>query len=464
MKAEVFFGVLWTLFLMVCSPVLAEGIVVNIDSPLFREVVAAIPAFSVHKASMDSETKAVAAQANTELHRLLEFTGIFKLMSEAAYKDIVLKYDPAIFSEQGIGTANLLEWKTIGVESLTLAEFSREAGATWSLAIRTIDIGRREVLVGKKYTQISRDQVTTVIRRYGDEVLHAYTGKSGIFNSKLTFIGKTSATAAKQVYISDFDGANPVQITSGNFPHLSPSFSSDGKFITYTSYEAGNPDLYIYDVEKKTSRKLSSYKGINSGGNFAPSGKVVAFTGSVNGDADIYMVLPGGGTRKLFISGSGLDVDPSFSPDGTKIAFVSGRFGNPHIFVGALDWASPTEPRVTGDKRLTYAGWYNATPGWSPESDRIAFAGYDKEIDRFDLFMMNADGSKLERLTLRTGDNERPWFSPNGQNIVFMSNRTNGTNVKSVHQLFMMNRDGGNQRPLKTGLYEAQTPCWGPNL
>ena len=96
--------------------------------------------------------------------------------------------------------------------------------------------------------------------------------------------------------------------------------------------------------------------------------------------------------------------------------------------------------------------------------DRIAFAGYDKEIDRFDLFMMNADGSKLERLTLRTGDNERPWFSPNGQNIVFMSNRTNGTNVKSVHQLFMMNRDGGNQRQLLTGLFEAQTPCWGPNL
>jgi TolB protein len=174
--------------------------------------------------------------------------------------------------------------------------------------------------------------------------------------------------------------------------------------------------------------------------------------------------LPQGGARKLFISGSGLDVDPSFSPDGKKIAFVSGRFGNPHIFVANLNWNSDTEVKVMDDKRLTYAGWYNATPAWTPESDRIAFAGYDKEIDRFDLFMMNPDGTKLERLTLRTGDNERPWFSPNGQNIVFMSNRTNGQNVKSVHQLFVMNRDGSNQRQLVTGLYEAQTPCWGPNL
>jgi TolB protein len=330
--------------------------------------------------------------------------------------------------------------------------------------IRTIDVARREVLVGKKYSEISKKQLIGVIRRYGDEMMRAYTGKSGIFNSKLVFVGRTSQAAAKQIYISDFDGSNPVQISKGNYPHLSPSFSADGKFVTYTSYEAGNPDLYIYDIAAGTTRKLSGHKGINSGGNFAPSGKLLAFTGSVNGDADIYTIMPGGSSRKLFISGNGLDVDPSFSPDGSKIAFVSGRYGNPHIFVASVEWRSPIDPRVKEDKRLTYAGWYNATPAWTPEGDRIAFAGYDREIDRFDLFMMNPDGTKLERLTLRTGDNERPWFSPNGQNLVFMSNRTNGQNVKSVHQLYVMNRDGSNQRQLNTGLYEAQTPCWGPNL
>ena len=442
----------------------SAGIVVNIDSPQFREVVAAIPDFAVRRDSSDAESKAVASEANAELQRLLNFTGIFKFMGQAAYKDLMARANESWFSEQGVGTVNLLEWKTVGVESLTLAEVSRDGSGSWTLMIRTIDVVRREVLVGKKYSQIGRRQIVGVMRRYGDEVLRAYTGKSGIFNSKLVFVGRPNASASKQIYISDFDGSNPYAITRGNFPHLSPSFSSDGKYVTYTSYEAGNPDLYIYDIAAGTSRKLSGQKGINSGGNFSPSGKVVAFTGSVNGDADIYTVLPGGGARKLFITGSGLDVDPSFSPDGSKIAFVSGRFGNPHIFVASLNWASNTEPRVINDKRLTYAGWYNATPAWTPEGDRIAFAGYDKEIDRFDLFMMNPDGTKLERLTLRAGDNERPWFSPNGQNIVFMSNRTNGQNVKSVHQLFMMNRDGGNQRQLVTGLYEAQTPCWGPNL
>lgn len=464
---KMFMRILTVLSLLYCplsKTANAAGIVVNIDSPQFREVVAAVPAFSTGEDQSDSETRDMADQASAELQRLLTFTGIFKVMSDSAFKDLTAKAKPAWYREQGASEASLPEWKNIGVESLTVAELTREKTASWSLMIRTIDVARREVLVGKKYSEISKKQLTGVVRRYGDEMMRAYTGKSGIFNSKLVFVGRTSQSAAKQIFISDFDGSNPLQVSKGNYPHLSPSFSPDGKFVTYTSYEAGNPDLYIYDIEAGTTRKLSGHKGINSGGNFAPSGKLLAFTGSVNGDADIYTVMPGGSSRKLFISGNGLDVDPSFSPDGSKIAFVSGRYGNPHIFVASVEWRSPTDPRVKDDKRLTYAGWYNATPAWTPEGDRIAFAGYDKEIDRFDLFMMNPDGTKLERLTLRTGDNERPWFSPNGQNIVFMSNRTNGQNVKSVHQLYVMNRDGSNQRKLNTGLYEAQTPCWGPNL
>ncbi|MEZ4741379.1 MAG: hypothetical protein R3B45_02865 [Bdellovibrionota bacterium] len=75
---------------------------------------------------------------------------------------------------------------------------------------------------------------------------------------------------------------------------------------------------------------------------------------------------------------------------------------------------------------------------------------------------MNADGSQLERLTLRTGDNESPSWSPNGQMIVFQSNRIGNKNVKGQAALYIMNRDGGGQRKLNTGLFDAQTPKWGP--
>jgi TolB protein len=439
------------------------SLIVNIDSPNFRKILMATPTFYLDSMSRSPEGIRMASEAAEELSRLLVFSGLFNAMDDAAFRDIMVKASEQWYADGTTKNLDLQTWKAISADSLTLGMLQLNAGY-WTLTLKTIDLARGEVLVGKRYSRLEASQLKKVMRRYGDAILKAYTGKSGIFNSKLVFVGRASAATSKQIYISDFDGSNAFPITRTGVPHLSPSWNKAGTQIAYTSYEDGNPDLFVYDVATRRSRKISGAKGINSGGNFAPSGKLVAFTGSVNGDADIYTASPSGGARKLFITGNGLDVDPTFSPDGKMMAFVSGRFGNPHIFVAQLQWNGDNEVKVLGDKRLTYAGWYNATPSWTPEGDRLAFAGYDKEIDRFDLFLMNPDGTKLERLTLRTGDNERPWFSPNGQNLVFMSNRKDGQNVKAVHQLFVMNRDGSGQRQLETGLYEAQTPCWGPNL
>ena len=111
---------------------------------------------------------------------------------------------------------------------------------------------------------------------------------------------------------------------------------------------------------------------------------------------------------------------------------------------------------------MTYAGWQNSTPAWSPDSSQIAFGGYDKDIDRYDIFLMKFDGTELERLTIRSGNNERPSWAPNGQLIVFESNRSKGRDVKDRPQIYVMHKDGSNQRLLPTGLYETQTPQWGP--
>jgi len=438
--------------------------IVNIDNPNFRKLIVAVPNFVV-EASSDDEIKALAKDGADQLSRLLNFSGLFNIMGEAAYKDLIksnFKSDSqANGAQQGMEGIDHLQWKGIGVESLTVGELKRsKEGLT--VLLRTLDVYRGKLVVGKRFIKVKVDEFPAVIRRYADSILEAYTGKAGIFSSRITFIGRGQKRSFKQVYVSDFDGSNVIQITKGNYPHLSPAWSKDGRYITYTSYEDGNPDLFIYEFATGKKSKLSGRKGLNSGSNWSANNKLVAFTGSNAGDADIYTVFPNGQNSKPLIRGEGLDVDPTFSPDSKWILFVSGRFGNPHIFRAELKWSGETEVRVVSDKRLTFAGWYNATPSWSPESDKIVFAGYDRDTDRFDLFMMNIDGTKLERLTIRAGDNERPSWSPNGQMIVFQSNRTRGKDIKGVNQLFVMNRDGSGQRPIKIDLYEAQTPDWGP--
>ena len=55
-----------------------------------------------------------------------------------------------------------------------------------------------------------------------DYILEAFTGKPGIFNSKLAFVARKDKSA-KQIYISDIDGSNIEQITQGEQIHISPS-------------------------------------------------------------------------------------------------------------------------------------------------------------------------------------------------------------------------------------------------
>ena len=440
----------------------AAPLIVNIDNPAFRKLVTAVPDFPGPTAAVDAELTRWGSEGAAELTRLLAYSGLFNPMAAAGYQDLLAKARAGTAGAQGLEGIDLAAWKTLGVESLTVGDLVRE-GPTLTIALRTVDLRQGKVLVGKKYSKVAPSDIKRVMAKYADRILEAYTGKPGIFSSKLLFVGKQTATSAKQVYLADFDGSNATPITSAKTPHISPNFSHDGRFVTYTSFEDGNPDLFVYEVATGVKRKLSGRKGLNSGSAWAMNNKIVAFTGSVDGDADIYYIKADGTQSKPLIRGPGLDVDSAFSPDGKWLAFVSGRFGNPHIFRAELKWTGDTEVRVVSDKRLTYAGWWNASPAWSPASDKIAFAGFDKDIDRFDLFMMNPDGTGLERLTIRSGDNEHPSWSPNGQLLVFESSRTPSRgDIKGVRHLYVMNRDGSAQRPLNTGLFHVESPVWGP--
>ncbi|MGE0172035.1 MAG: hypothetical protein AB7T49_04590 [Oligoflexales bacterium] len=440
---------------------------ISIDNPNFRKLVSAVPAFFEKSTLTNPNFKAYVEAGAYELQRLLSFSGLFQAIDKAAYIDVAKTLEQHVKQTSskvlpaptGLEGIDLPQWRTLNVESLTIGALEQTSDGL-IVELRTIDIARGQLVLAKRYTKVTDRDLVPLIRRYANLLLEAYTGKPGIFSSKIAFVGRKDKKANKQIYISDFDGTDVKQITFDNVPHLSPHFSPDGKFLTFTSFKARNPDLYLFDLATGKTKKLSGEPGLNSGGQWAKNGKVIAFTGSKDGDSDIYLISPSGADRRVFIKGSGLDVDPTFSPDGQSLAFVSGRFGNPHIFVATLQWLSDTNLRVLKDRRLTYAGWYNATPDWSFDSKKIAFAGYDKDIDRFDIFIMNPDGTQLERLTLRKGDNESPTWSPNGQLILFQSNRLNDKDVKGRPQLYIMDRDGANQRLLNTGLYEAQTPAW----
>lgn len=432
-----------------------EDRIIKIDDPSFRKLVVA---FSENVAipKTDPDLTALQNQIRNDLPFLLQFTGLFKMLGSEAFagKTEQKEADEIAF------------WKMLSTDSVLKAKLTRTKGKTFKLEFSGLDIYRGRVLETKSYDVHNREEAYQAQKKYVDFLLETYTGKPGIFQSKIVFSGKKSHSSPKEIYVCDPDGRNLEKIT--NFPalHLSPSWDPNGKKIIYTSYRGGMPDLYVQDYLSKRMTPISGPKGwMNTGGTYSPNGKLIAFTGIKSGIADIYVVPTAGGPRHVLLKGNSIDVDPIFSPDGKWLAYASGRYGNPHIFKLELAWNSDySDVKVKSDTRLTFSGWWNAMPAWSPNSQKIAFGGFDRDINRFDLFIMNHDGSKLERLTLESGDNKSPSFSPNGQLIIFHSNRNGTATGRGQSQLYVMNQDGSSQRIIPTGLYEAEDPKWGPYL
>lgn len=121
---------------------------------------------------------------------------------------------------------------------------------------------------------------------------------------------------------------------------------------------------------------------------------------------------------KLLVSTQGdwKDGSPAWSPDSTRLAFYSERDGNAEIYVMNADG--------TGVTRLTDSGADEGYPAWSPDGRTISF---DSDRDgNFDVFAMNADGSNVRPVTRHPARDVSATWSPDGTAIVFMSDREDG--------------------------------------
>ncbi|MGH7717941.1 MAG: peptidase S9, partial [Gemmatimonadaceae bacterium] len=104
----------------------------------------------------------------------------------------------------------------------------------------------------------------------------------------------------------------------------------------------------------------------------------------------------------------------AFSPDGRYLAFTAQRKGKDVLYV--LD----VERRKT-HRRIDLPLEGVTGPSWSPDGTRLVFTGYTQGVT--DLFIVNADGSGLERLTADRYGDLQPQWSPDGSMIAFASDR-----------------------------------------
>jgi Tol biopolymer transport system component len=150
----------------------------------------------------------------------------------------------------------------------------------------------------------------------------------------------------------------------------------------------------------------------------------------------------------------------------SKIAFVSptsAGFGRPaswELFV--------MNPDGSGKRRLARHFWvsnFGESPlAWSPDRRKLLFSAHVSRstapCDSYcgkEIFVINADGSGLRRLTRNTVADWEPAWSPDGQKIAWI--RSDGTGA----DIFVMNADGSDQQNLTPKPGNRGEPRWSPD-
>ncbi|HEX8237478.1 MAG TPA: hypothetical protein VF600_16070 [Abditibacteriaceae bacterium] len=139
-----------------------------------------------------------------------------------------------------------------------------------------------------------------------------------------------------------------------------------------------------------------------------------------------------------------------------RIVFSSNRAGNYEIYIMNADGSGLQ--RLTEDVPNQYAP-QDTLPVLSADGTKIAWVSTRDEST--DIWIMNSTGTNQTRLTTAATDtiNTQPAFSPNGNQIAFVSDRT------GIEHIFLMQVDGSNQTQLTTGdeTQRAYAPAWSRN-
>lgn len=253
----------------------------------------------------------------------------------------------------------------------------------------------------------------------------------------------------------------------------SPEISPDGSVIAYTVRKTRMEEeessflthVWVAGTDGSINRQFTRGEESATSPQFSPDGSYLSFISARDNERQVYkMYLNGGEAQKITSAENGVG-SYSWSPDGSRIAYtmtdpqtdeekqrehekrdvimVDQDFKFSRIYVQAVD--EDSAKAVYGDDLHT------TSFDWSPDGETIVFAHQPtpRINDRYEMNISTvpADSGAVTSLINQEGTDSNPWFTPDGENVVFVSH---GGVLEAVGlgDLFIVSVGGGEPQAL----------------
>ena len=237
-----------------------------------------------------------------------------------------------------------------------------------------------------------------------------------------------------QIYVLDF--------LSGDIVRVSPGV---GK-TTCAFFQPGTTRLLFASTHHDPDAQAKQKAELE----FRASGKQRRYSWDYDPTFDIFSSEQDGSKMQRLTEAQGYDAEGSYSPDGRKIVFCSTRAAYPSEQLSPEDRARlEKEPSYFGDiyvmnadgsdqRRLTTTRGYDGGPFFSPDGERIIWRRFDEQGINAEVYTMKSDGSDVRRLTDFKSMSWAPFYHPSGKYVVFTSNKLGFDNF----ELFIVDVQG----------------------
>lgn len=292
----------------------------------------------------------------------------------------------------------------------------------YSVLVKLYDLNAKRLIYNKTFTTSNEARYPFLAHRIAISVNKHLKAPSIDWMDKFVIFSQYKSAKKADIIIADYTLTFQKTVIRGGL-NIFPKWSSKKQdAFYYTTYDKGIPTLIKTNIYTRKREVIMKSEGMLVASDISADASKVLITASPNYQPDIYLYDVKRKTKTRLTKYKGIDVGAHFVENDSKIVFVSDRLKYPNIFAKKIGGR--------GVERLVFHGRNNSSA--TTYKDYVVYSSRDRDSEfgtyTFNLYLISTKSDFLKKLT-SSGVNQFPKFSNDGESIIFLKTVNNRSSI-----------------------------------